>query len=497
MSIDRPQQSRRKTLVIGAGPAGLTAAYELKKLGFAATVLEQSNQAGGLSRTEQYRGFLFDIGGHRFFTKVKAVEKMWREVLGNDLLRRPRLSRVFYHGKYYSYPLEPLETVLKLGIGESFLCMLSYAQAMTFPIANERNLEAWLINRFGRRLYGRFFKTYTEKVWGMPCNEIAAEWAAQRIRGLSILSLMRSAVGTIIPALAGPKLKTLIDEFLYPRLGPGMMWERTAEIVEDVHYNCPVEEIRWQRGGVNAVVANGRAWTADQFISTMPMRTLVQRLNPAGPAYLKAVEKLRYRDFMTVALILKTTNPFPDNWIYIHDENVKVGRIQNFKNWSPEMVPDANLTCLGMEYFVFEGDDFWTKSNEDLIAIARQELATLGLARAEDVVDGCVIREPKAYPVYDDEYRNAVEAVKRFLAEEVPNLQCVGRNGMHRYNNQDHSMLTGILAARNIADLGPFDLWDVNADEHYHEDGFHLSEEEVAAMHRTQPSVPRALTAGS
>jgi protoporphyrinogen oxidase len=485
------------TVVIGAGPAGLTAAYELSKLCLPVTVLEQSNQAGGLSRTEQYQGFLFDIGGHRFFTKVKAVEKMWREVLGEDLLRRPRLSRVFYHGKYYSYPLEPLETVIKLGIWESVLCMLSYAKAITFPIANERNLEAWLINRFGRRLYRRFFKTYTEKVWGMPCAEIAAEWAAQRIRGLSILSLMRSAVGTIIPALAGPKLKTLIDEFLYPRLGPGMMWERTAQIVGDVHYNCAVEEIRWRRGGVDAVVANGQTWEADQFISSMPMRTLVERLNPKGPAYLDAVQKLRYRDFITVALILKTPNPFPDNWIYIHDENVKVGRIQNFKNWSPEMVPDPNLTCLGMEYFVFEGDEFWTKSNDELVALARQEIDTLGLARAEDVVDGCVIREPKAYPVYDDEYRTAVEAVKRFLAEEVPNLQCVGRNGMHRYNNQDHSMLTGILAARNIAGLGPFDLWEVNADEHYHEDGFHLSEEEIAAMNRTQPSVPRALAASS
>lgn len=479
-----------RTIIVGAGPAGLSAAYEFHRHGWDSLVLEQSGQAGGLSRTENYKGFLFDIGGHRFFTKVAVVDRMWREVLGADMLKRPRLSRVFYNGKFYAYPLEPLETVKKLGICESILSMMSYLKAMAFPIAQEKDLESWLINRFGVRLYRRFFKTYTEKVWGMPCSEIAAEWAAQRIRGLSILALVQSALGTLIPGLAGPKLKTLIDEFHYPRLGPGMMWERTAELVGRVEYNKGVEKIHWERGAVRGVEAGGTMFTAENYISTMPMRTLVEQLDPVGPRYLKAVQKLRYRDFITVALILRTPNPFPDNWIYVHDEGVRVGRIQNFRNWSPEMVPNEELTCLGLEYFVFEGDDLWQMADEALLAFGARELEQLGLARAGDAIDGKVIREKKAYPIYDDTYAEAVASVKRFLNEETPNLQCVGRNGMHRYNNQDHSMLTGILAARNIMGLGEFNLWDVNADEHYHEDGFHLSDAEVRELTQTQPPVP-------
>jgi protoporphyrinogen oxidase len=488
--LDGSSSLSRRTIIIGAGPAGLSVAYEFKRHGIESTVLEQSMQAGGLSRTESYRGFLFDIGGHRFFTKVAVVEQMWRDVLGKDLLVRPRLSRVFYGGKFYSYPLEPLETVLKLGVWESFLSMLSYAKAKLFPPAEEKDLESWLIRRFGVRLYRRFFKTYTEKVWGMPCSEIGAEWAAQRIRGLSVGALVKSVLGKMIPGMQGPKLKTLIDEFLYPRLGPGMMWEKTAELVGNVQYGLEVEGIHWERGGVKAVEAGGRRWEGEQFVSTMPMRRLVECLQPAGPEYLNAVKKLRYRDFVTVALILRVPNPFEDNWIYVHDEGVKVGRIQNFKNWSAEMVPDPELTCLGMEYFVFEGDEFWTSSDETLLEQAERELVQLGLAKAGEVIDGKVIREKKAYPVYDENYAEAVAAVKRFLSEEVPNLQCAGRNGMHRYNNQDHSMLTGVLAARNIMKLGTFDLWDVNADEDYHEDGFRLSEESIREMERMQPKLP-------
>lgn len=482
-----------RTIVVGAGPAGLSTAYELKRHGFSATVLEQGMQPGGLSRTENYKGFLFDIGGHRFFTKVAIVEKMWRDVLGSELLVRPRLSRVFYAGKFYAYPLEPLETVLKLGIWESALSMVSYLKAMIFPIPEEQDLESWLINRFGLRLYKRFFKTYTEKVWGMPCSEIAAEWAAQRIRGLSIVALLRSMLGNLIPGLAGPKLKTLIDQFLYPRLGPGMMWEKTAEIVGDVRYGKAVEKIFWRNGAVTSVVAGGTSYEADHYISTMPMRTLVESLEPKGPDYLNVVSQLKYRDFITVALILRLPNPFPDNWIYVHDEGVRVGRIQNFKNWSPDMVPDPELTCLGMEYFVFEGDQLWSCSDRELLDLAANELETLGLAKAAEVFDGKVIREKKAYPIYDDTYAEAVNAVRRFLTEEVPNLQCVGRNGMHRYNNQDHSMLTGVLAARNIMKLGKFDLWQVNADEDYHEDGFHLSEEDIHNLDETQPEVPHVI----
>jgi len=484
-----------KTVIIGAGPAGLSAAYELMRHGFSSVVLEKGMQAGGLSRTVEYRGFLFDIGGHRFFTKVALVKRMWREILGNDMLVRPQLSRIYYGGVFYSYPLEPLETVFKLGIFESTLSLLSYIKAQLFPAKDERDLEGWLINRFGRRLYRRFFKTYTEKVWGMKCTEIGAEWAAQRIRGLSIPALIWSVLAKMIPGAKGPGLKTLIDSFEYPRLGPGMMWEKAAEMVGGVEYNADVTAIEWGGGKVNAVVAGGKTWRGEHFISSMPMRTLVESLEPAGPEYLNAVQKLRYLDFLTVALILKVANPFADNWIYVHDEGVKVGRIQNFRNWSPEMVPNETSTCLGMEYFVFEGDALWSMSDKELISLARAEVVKLGLAKKGDFEDGCVIREPKAYPIYDDNYAVAVDAVKRFLREEASNLQCVGRNGMHRYNNQDHSMLTGVLASRNIMELGKHDLWHVNADEHYHEDGFHLSQEEIDSMEAMQPSTPEKVNA--
>jgi protoporphyrinogen oxidase len=274
-----------------------------------------------------------------------------------------------------------------------------------------------------------------------------------------------------------------------------MMWEKTAELVGNVHYGQEVEKILWSRGGVRGVVAGGKTWTAEQFVTTMPMRTLIRCLEPKGPDYLNVVENLRYRDFITVAVILKMKDPFPDNWIYVHDEEVRVGRIQNFKNWSPEMVPDPELTCLGLEYFVFEGDDLWNASDADLLKLAGKELEILGLAKAAEVMDGKVIREKKAYPVYDDAYGEAVAAVRRFLAEEVPNLQCVGRNGMHRYNNQDHSMLTGILASRNIMKLGEFNLWDVNADEDYHEDGFRLTKEAIHDLEDSQPAVPHKISA--
>ncbi len=491
----------KHTCIIGGGPAGLTTAYELTRNGSRATVLEQGTQAGGLSRTENYKGFLFDIGGHRFFTKVPVVLQMWRTVLADDLLVRPRLSRVFYNGHFYRYPLDAFDTVRKLGILESFLSMCSYARARCFQQPHEEDLETWLINRFGKRLYERFFKTYTEKVWGMKCSEISADWAAQRIKGLSMGALLRNFFHKVFPAKDTPELKTLIEEFLYPRQGPGMMWERTAKLIEgmgsEVQYNAKVEAITWQPGAVTGVRVNGHLHVADHYVSTMPMRTLVARLDPAAPPELKIVESLRYRDFITVAVVLRCPSPFPDNWIYVHDPGVRVGRIQNFKNWSPEMVPDPALTCLGLEYFTFENDDLWSMSDADLLALAAKELETLGLTKAALAIDGKVIRVPKAYPVYDDVYIEAIAAVRKFIETQLPNLQCAGRNGMHRYNNQDHSMLTGMLAARNILGLGEHNLWQVNADDDYHEDGFALSAEAVEHMEQTQPHVPTRVVASS
>jgi len=492
-------------VVIGGGPAGLTAAYELARHGQASTVLERLPGVGGLSRTEEYKGYRFDIGGHRFFTRVGVVARMWREILGDEFLVRPRLSRIYYQGYFFQYPLDPLDALLGLGLWESLRCMASYGAAKLRKPGPQPDLESWLIFRFGMRLYQKFFESYTEKVWGVPCREIAAEWAAQRIRGLSIKVLVEQTAKSVLEKLGfarrGERPKTLIEEFEYPRLGPGQMWTATQRYLEDhgtqVRCGEQVTRIRWEPGRVLSVETVQGSFAGDHFLSTMPIRELIEALDPAPPAFLRAAAaQFNYRDFLTVALILKVPRSFPDNWIYIHEPAVKVGRIQNYKNWSPDMVPDPAMTCLGMEYFCFEGDGLWSASDDELIAQATRELEQLGLAKAGDVVDGRVLRVPKAYPVYDGAYKQGLATVREFLAT-VPNLQLIGRNGMHRYNNQDHSMLTGMLAARNILGLGKFDLWQVNADEDYHEDGFRVSSDEVAALEATQPATPELVRLGS
>lgn len=490
-----------RVVIIGAGPAGLTAAYQLCKAGVPSVVLEKDDVVGGLSRTVNYKGYHFDIGGHRFFTKVKAVEAMWHEVLADgQFLRRSRLSRIYYNKKFFYYPLRASNALLGLGIWNSALIFLSYLRAQMFPERPEETFEQWISNRFGKRLYRIFFKTYTEKVWGIPCNQIMAEWAAQRIKGLSLLEAVKSAL-IQNQRDKGNVIKTLIDAFDYPELGPGMMWETVREIVEkqgsELRLNSGVEKIRWSEGGVTAieVETDGRPATiaGTDFISTMPIRELIQKFDPAVPhEVLKAATALNYRDFLTVALVVNKRETFPDNWIYIHDAAVKVGRIQNFKNWSPAMVPDPEKTCLGLEYFCFEGDGLWTMSDSDLIELGKKELGLLGLVDPADIGDGAVVRMAKAYPVYDGTYAASLAVVRKFL-ERVPNLQLAGRNGMHKYNNQDHSMLTAMLAVKNI--LGSnYDLWQVNAEQEYHEeitDGSKGESDEFAMLAQTQPRVPR------
>ncbi len=500
MAPRNPSPLPSPVVILGAGPAGLTAAYELARKDVRSVVLEKDRTVGGISRTAEYKGYLFDIGGHRFFTKVGAVNKMWRDVLGDDFLTRPRMSRIFYQRKFFQYPLEPMNALVGLGLFESVRCGLSYVWARMAPVKPEENFEAWVSNRFGRRLFKIFFESYTEKVWGISCKKIRAEWAAQRIKGLSLLSVVKNA---LFASKADKSIKTLIHEFQYPRKGPGMMWQRTREIVEasgsTVEMGTGVDKIRWEPGvGVTSVVAGGREFAGSYFVSSLPIRELIQKLDPAPPPeVLSAADDFHYRDFLTVALIVAQPELFPDNWIYIHEPRVKVGRIQNFKNWSPEMVPDAATTCLGLEYFCFEGDGLWNLPDLDLVNLARKELASLGLARLETIVDGCVVRQPKAYPVYDEHYERGIAAIRGFL-EVVPNLQLVGRNGMHRYNNQDHSMLTAILAARNIvADMrgiGPtYDLWKVNADEEYHEGAVVGGDDDFSGLEATQPLVPSVL----
>ena len=495
MASSPDTSEKSEVIILGGGPAGLTAAYELTKHDVRSIVLEKDAVVGGISRTAEYKGYLFDIGGHRFFTKVRAVEAMWKEVLGDDFLSRPRLSRIFYKRKFFQYPLEPMNALVGLGIWESARCGFSYLWARVAPVRPEVSFEDWVSNRFGRRLFKIFFESYTEKVWGMSCKKIRAEWAAQRIKGLSLLSLVKNA---LFARRGDTSIKTLIHEFQYPRRGPGMMWQRTRELVEEsgsrVVMNHGVEKIFWQAGRVTGVQAGGRLFQGNHFVSSLPIRELIQKLDPAPPrALAKAAADFNYRDFLTVALIVRRPDLFPDNWIYIHEPGVKVGRIQNFGNWSPEMIPEPGHSCLGLEYFCFEGDGLWSMSDDELVALGRKELANLGLARAEDIVDGCVVRMPKAYPVYDEHYQRGIDAVRAFLAE-VPNLQLVGRNGMHRYNNQDHSMLTAMLAARNIVAGRPrYDLWKVNADDEYHEGEVRDGEDDFRNLESTQPLVPTPL----
>ena len=467
----------KKVIIIGGGPAGLTAAYDLSRKGVEAFVLEMDDKLGGISRTVKYKDYHFDIGGHRFFTKVKAVEDMWRDVLGENLLRRKRLSRIYYDGKFFNYPLRPLNSLFGLGLWNSVLILKSYLQALLFPEKPEDSFEQWVSNRFGKRLYAIFFKNYTEKVWGIPCNEISAEWAAQRIKGLSLISAIKDSLTKQQNGNKSDVIKTLIDEFDYPKRGPGMMWEAVADLIQGnggrILTSSRVNKIIWNGDKIEAleIISNGQKEVINgtHFISSMAIRDLILGFEPAAPGdVLTAAQKLNYRDFLTVALIVNKAEVFPDNWIYIHDARVKVGRVQNFKNWSPDMVPDSDKTCLGLEYFCFEGDELWTMSDQDLIDLGTKELETLGFISAADVEDGAVVRMPKAYPVYDAEYREALRKVREFV-NDFDNLQLVGRNGLHRYNNQDHSMLTAMLAAENI--LGAHhDVWDVNTDQEYHEE---------------------------
>jgi protoporphyrinogen oxidase len=474
MTEPRRLSTRERVIIVGAGPGGLTAAYLLAQEGVPVTVLESDDVVGGLSRTVQYKEYRFDIGGHRFFTKSQPVEAMWEEVLGSEFISVPRLSRIYYDGKFFNYPLKAMNALTGLGVWRSVQVVASYLRSRLFPTPKETNLEEWVSNRFGRRLYQIFFKAYTEKVWGIPCTEITAEWAAQRIQNLSLAKAILSAT----PLMSRSKeIRTLIDEFRYPRLGPGQMWELTTARIEElggeVLLNHRVTGIHVEDGRVTAVSAEtpagARRFDTGHVISTMPIRALVRALDPAPPPAVRAAgDALNYRDFLVVALILKQENPFPDNWIYVHAPDVRVGRIQNFNNWSPAMVPVPGRTCLGMEYFCFEGDGLWNSPDADLVALATREIGQLGLADPARLEDATVVRMPKAYPVYDVAYADHLATVRSHVSD-IANLQLVGRNGMHKYNNQDHSMLTAMMAVANMQG-GTHDLWSVNTDFEYHEE---------------------------
>ncbi len=476
----------RPVVVLGAGPAGLTAGYQLVKQGKPVIVLEASDQVGGIARTQVRDGYRFDLGGHRFFTKVKEVDDLWHEIMKEEFLKRPRQSRIYWNDKFLEYPLQGMDVIRKLGPVELTRCLISYCVAAIKPKGREDTFEQWVSNRFGKRLYQHFFKTYTEKLWGVSADEIRAEWAAQRIKGLSFFSAAKAAFF----GNEGDKIKSLISEFNYPRYGPGQMWEQmTADIRAqggEVRLNAPVTRLRTEGGRIVEVVAGGETLTPSYVISSLPLRTTVGITEPVAPLEVRdAARGLRYRECLTVLLVIDGEDPFPDNWIYIHQPGVRVLRIQNFKSWSPWMVPEGvDSSSIGMEYFCFEGDELWNMDDDDLVAMASQEIETLHLGRADRVKFGFVERVHKAYPIYDELYGERVRTIRGWL-EQISNLTQVGRNGLHRYNNSDHSMLTAMRAVDNILLGTHHDIWAVNVESVYHEE--HVENEDP---YRNPPQTP-------
>ncbi len=482
MENNKSPLAERKVLVIGGGPAGLTAAYELTRHELKPIVFEKYDKVGGISRTETYKDYYFDMGGHRFFTKSQEVNKFWHEILGDEFLRRPRLSRIYYDRKFFNYPLKPTNALKGLGLIQSFLIGLSYVRWQIFPHRDETTFEQWVTNRFGYRLFTIFFKSYTEKVWGIPTSELSSEWAAQRIKDLDLKS-------AVLSMFVKPKntITTLIEEFNYPRRGPGMLWNEVKDRINqrggEVRLNSNVCGIQRDGTRITGVVVsiNGTEEIIEgtDFISSMPVTEFISKLNPPPPKeVLDAASKLTYRDFLTVCLIVNKEDLFADNWIYIHDPEVTVGRIQNFKNWSPYMVPDLSKSSLGLEYFCNEGDELWNASDEDLIELGKKEIEKVGLAKYSDVEDGCVFRVEKSYPVYDSDYAAHLNVIREYI-DSLENFQTIGRNGLHRYNNQDHAMLTGMLAVRNMLFGEENDLWIVNAEQEYHEEVQRTEEERL------------------
>jgi len=462
------------TAVLGAGPAGLTGAYVLAKRGHEGTVFEADGTVGGIAKTVEFNGYRFDLGGHRFFTKMKPVERLWEEVLGDEFLTRPRLSRIYYDGKYFSYPLTAKDVVGRLGLYESAMCAFSYLGGMLNRRKPAETFEDWVTVRFGKRLYNTFFRSYTEKVWGIPGSEIRAQWAAQRIKDFSLVRAVLSILG-----LSRQTSTTLIEEFKYPRLGPGQMWELFRDRIEQNGIPVQMKErcvaLKHDGKRVQSIVtrSNGDVYeySVDAILNTIPLNELVRALEPAAPAHvLEAADRLRYRELCLVALMTTEPEPFPDNWIYIHDPGTRAGRVQNFGAWSQDMVVPGN-TCLGVEYFCFEGDDIWEMSDADAVDLAKNELGRIGLLDPSKVFDGVKVRVPRAYPMYDRNYEEAVEVIREYLTG-FENLQTCGRNGLHRYNNQDHSMWTAVLATLNLIEgKQVHDVWSVNTEEAYLEEG--------------------------
>ncbi|HEX8804270.1 MAG TPA: NAD(P)/FAD-dependent oxidoreductase [Acidimicrobiales bacterium] len=503
-----PEPTSPSVVIIGAGPAGLTAAYQLTKAGVPSTVLEADTEVGGISRTAERDGWRFDIGGHRFFTKVKPVEDLWHEILeDHEFLQRPRKSRIYYRGKFFDYPIKPVNALINLGFVEAVRCAVSFLWVRVRPPKDRSTLEGYVVANYGWRLYNHFFKTYSEKVWGVPASEISADWGAQRIKGMSLFQAVWEPIRSRFAGRRRDRSKqvtSLIDSFQYPKYGPGMMWERCRELVEaagtKVIMDTPVTRIRHEGGRAVSVVADSDGVTteypADHVISSMPFPLLLRAMDPPVPAEVqRAADDLGFRDFLSIALVVPAEKvPWDDNWIYIHAPEVKTMRVQNFGSWSPYMVKDGR-NVLGLEYTVDEGDEWWTSTDDRLVEIGKRELESMGLVQASDVAAGYVVRMPKAYPVYDDAYMANVDVLRAWLEANTPNVHPVGRNGMHKYNNQDHSMYTAMLTVENIVSGTQHDVWSVNVEEDYHEEQrTPLKPYPESTTGRDAPIIPRSAT---
>ena len=533
--------TRQRAIVIGAGPAGLTAALELlRRTGIRPILLEASDSIGGISRTIRYKGNRMDIGGHRFFSKSDRVMQWWLDVMPLEsaitdeatgspiqiryhgkqrelpvgvpsavatavdpdlvMLLRPRKSRIYFLRRFFDYPIRlTADTLLNLGLVRTFVAGMSYLRAAVFPKRQERTLEDFIVNRFGRQLYRLFFESYTEKVWGVPCSQISAEWGAQRIKGLSlsgvILHFLKKTFGgnrgkqsEAGSGLAQKQTETsLIEQFLYPKLGPGQLWEHVADMIQEdggeLHMQFAVDRIVLGGNRVTAVEGVGpdgvrTTFSGDYFFSTMPIQELIRAISPPAPADVREVsEGLVYRDFITVGLLAsklavheKDGSPLKDNWIYIQEPDVQVGRLQIFNNWSPAMVADPSQVWIGLEYFCYQTDPLWKLSDEAMIALATEEIARIGILEADKVLDAHVVRVPKTYPAYFGTY-DRFDTIRSYT-DSIDNLFLIGRNGMHKYNNQDHSMLTAMTAVDNIAKgiTDKSNLWTINTEMEYHEE---------------------------
>lgn len=459
-----------RVAIIGAGPAGITAAYELAKSSVKVEVYEASSQVGGLAKTIQLWNQKVDLGPHRFFSSDKRVNTLWLEVVGKEYRMVDRLTRIYYKNRYFHYPLKPLDALVNLGFYQASLCMLSYFKEKLIPIKQDGSFESWVTNRFGRKLFEIFFKTYSEKLWGISCKELDADFAAQRIKKLSLFEALKNAF------IQGKnnKHKTLVDQFAYPVGGTGAVYERMASLIKEyggnIFLNSPVQSVITKNNKIVGLkLANENIVEYDYIISSMPISLLVSRLPEVTQKVKEAAQSLKFRNTILVYLNVEVTNLFPDNWLYIHSTDLRMGRLTNFRNWTPDLYEEEKTSILALEYWCYEEDDFWKLSDQELISLAKKEVRSTGLIKDANIIDGFVYRINRCYPVYNKGYKENLKIVEEYLSS-VQNLFAIGRYGAFKYNNQDHSILMGLLAAENILKGAKNDLWEINTDyESYQE----------------------------